>query len=212
MSNYYGPGNLPPYRPPGGPPIGAGPLGYSEFPPATRTSAAAVVSLVFGILGCIPLVTGLVAIITGIVGLRATRSPVITGRGLAIAGLVLGIINLVAWSAIGGLVGTFWVMSAPERAVGRQFVTDLAQGNIDAAAAQTNNIGKDQLKTQSAQIKAWGGTPQVTVLGANIQTFNGITTGDVRGMVTCGNGQVHSFLLRTSEQNGIWKVDSFNFQ
>src|SRR5580658_10429866 len=103
MSQYPPPGgsqgfppNYPPNLPPGRP--GAG--GYS-LPPATTTSAAAITSLVCGLLMCIPVVTGLVAVLTGIIGLAATSKPTVKGRGMAMAGLILGIISLLGWGAAG---------------------------------------------------------------------------------------------------------------
>ena len=83
MSQYFPPSNQPsnfgpvPPQPP-----------YAGMPPAyqpQRTSAAAVTSLVCGILGCF-IITGIVAIITGIIGLSATSNPNVKGRGMAVAG------------------------------------------------------------------------------------------------------------------------------
>jgi hypothetical protein len=60
----------------------------------------AIASLIFGLLGLVPLWVGLVfciaAIICGIVALQqSTRHPAQPGRGLAIAGLVLGLVFFV---------------------------------------------------------------------------------------------------------------------
>jgi hypothetical protein len=62
------------------------------------TSAAAVVSLVLGILSpCLLFLTGLPAIILGIVSLRAIgrSGGRLGGRGLAVGGIILGIVGLV---------------------------------------------------------------------------------------------------------------------
>jgi len=42
--------------------------------------------------GCVPFLTGLLAVIFGVVGMRRTRDRRVGGRGLAIAGLCLGIV------------------------------------------------------------------------------------------------------------------------
>lgn len=58
-----------------------------------RTSALAVVSLVFGILGWlpVPVIGSLVAIVTGhLARSEIRRDPGVDGDGMAIAGLVLG--------------------------------------------------------------------------------------------------------------------------
>src|SRR5271154_2442314 len=89
------PGNYPP--PPGSyPPPGAYPPGF-PMPGARRTSAAAIVSLIFGILGCIPFVGSTVAIRCGIIGFKAAGRPDVKGRGLAVTGIILGLIWLVLY-------------------------------------------------------------------------------------------------------------------
>src|SRR5271156_6556428 len=92
---YPPPPNYPPGMPPGMPPGFAG-QGYS-MPASTRTSGAAITSLVCGLLGCVPFVTGLVAVITGIIGISATGNPAVRGRGMAIAGLILGLLSIGGW-------------------------------------------------------------------------------------------------------------------
>ena len=99
------PSPFPPQQPAGQPVV---PGGAYTMAPQRQTSGAAVASLICGILGCVPLLTGLLAIILGIVGLRTNaRATRYTGRGMAIAGLILGLISLIAWGVIagGGVVG-----------------------------------------------------------------------------------------------------------
>ena len=69
-------------------------LPRGEKPPA---STLAVVALVCGILVCLGPFTGIPAIIAGILGRKAARdSPqTLGGSGMATAGLVLGILNLI---------------------------------------------------------------------------------------------------------------------
>jgi len=74
-----------------------------------RLSAASIVSFVCGVLFCLPLFTSIVAIICGIIGIRATRTPAVRGRGFAIAGLVLGIVGMLLWvGGVGGFVHCCW--------------------------------------------------------------------------------------------------------
>jgi Domain of unknown function (DUF4190)/Septum formation len=61
------------------------PLNQSQVPPGTN--GFAIASLIFGI---IPMCAGLLAVIFGIVGLNQVRRTGQKGKGLAIAGLVLG--------------------------------------------------------------------------------------------------------------------------
>src|SRR4051794_32737669 len=74
--------------PPSFPP-GAGQMPYPQggMMPPSRSNAMAIVSLILGILGCIPVITGLGAIIFGILGIRASNRQQIGGKGMAIAGL-----------------------------------------------------------------------------------------------------------------------------
>ena len=67
--------------------------------PVPRTSTAAVISLVFGILSwfALPLVGGVVAVVTGHVArgeIRRAPPGTLEGDGMAVAGLVLGWTNL----------------------------------------------------------------------------------------------------------------------
>jgi hypothetical protein len=89
-----------------------GPYGYPEpyyapgwAPPRPRTDGVAVAALVTGVLG-----TGPVALALGLVGLRRTRAAAPEprrGRGLAVAGVVLGALATLAWvPLIAVLVGS----------------------------------------------------------------------------------------------------------
>jgi hypothetical protein len=77
-------------------------LPKGEKPPA---SAAAVLSLVCGILLCLGPLTGLTAIVAGLIARgQAQRKPAtVGGRGMAAFGIALGLLNLVL-SAIGLVV------------------------------------------------------------------------------------------------------------
>ena len=72
-------------------------LPKGEKPPA---SAAAVLSLVCGILLCLPVATGLTAIIAGLIarGQAARKPTLVGGRGMAMTGILLGILNLIGWT------------------------------------------------------------------------------------------------------------------
>lgn len=73
-----------------------------------KTSAAAAFALVFGlsgllsvltiILGPLGLALGIIGIVLGVLGIRNAGTPGVTGKGVAIAGLVLSILAV----AIGG--------------------------------------------------------------------------------------------------------------
>lgn len=76
-------------------------------PEQQKTSIAAVLSLICGIGCCIPFVTPILAMLFGTVGLIriGISNGRLRGKGMALTGLILGIIATVAWSAvsIGGM-------------------------------------------------------------------------------------------------------------
>ncbi|WP_410813552.1 hypothetical protein [Micromonospora sp. 067-2] len=82
-----------------------------------KTSAAATFALVFGVAGLfsvltailawIGLVLGIIGIIVGIVGLRMARRPGVTGRGVAIGGLVLSILAVLIGLGLAAGITTF---------------------------------------------------------------------------------------------------------
>src|SRR5450432_783256 len=103
--------------------------------PVSKNNGWAIASLIFGIIGCIPFLSGILAVIFGIVGIK--KSPQSGGKGLAITGLILGILSFLGWAGfvtVGGL-GTLamYRASAQPRAVAKQFAQDLSAGNVDAA-------------------------------------------------------------------------------
>ncbi len=92
-------------------------------PMAWRTSGLAITSLVCGLLLCIPGLSGLLAIIFGITGISATKNPAVRGRGMAVAGLILGFVNFGLWG-LGGI--GWWQVTGPLRTASDQLVMDLA--------------------------------------------------------------------------------------
>ncbi|MBU3750931.1 MAG: DUF4190 domain-containing protein, partial [Mycobacterium sp.] len=99
----YGPGYPPgpmAYPPMGYPP--AGYPGYPGYPPPVRsgTNSLAIAALVCSILGLAPLcgfLFSIAGIVTGAVGINQIRRTGQSGYGLAIAGIVVGILTLVIW-------------------------------------------------------------------------------------------------------------------
>ena len=79
--------------------------------PATAPAGAnklAIASLVCGLAG-IPLfglITGLVAVLLGVLALSAIRASSQRGIGLALAGLILGIVDMTGWIILLGIVST----------------------------------------------------------------------------------------------------------
>ena len=102
------------------------------MPPVSRTSGLAVVSLVCSLIFCIPLL-GLLGAVLGIASLRATRQPGVRGRGLAIGGIIVGLLATAAW--IGGVIavsiGFKMVLGAAHQPVAT-FISDYNKGDDTA--------------------------------------------------------------------------------
>ncbi|HEY4328641.1 MAG TPA: hypothetical protein VGN88_02805, partial [Phycisphaerae bacterium] len=67
-----------------------------------RISKAALCSLIFGILGCIPFVAGGVALLLGFAGFIIAGRPNMKGRWMAVLGILFGLISISAWTVVAG--------------------------------------------------------------------------------------------------------------
>ncbi len=126
--------------PPLMPPPGAG-TGWSGTPstPVPGSNGLAIAALCCGIFGFVPL-AAVVAIVLGIVALNQLRDRIQRGKGMAIAGLVLGVLWVLGWVAFIVAVAT----DAPARdasgAVTQSsdaFVEDLKAGDCFSGAGRT---------------------------------------------------------------------------
>lgn len=68
----------------------------------SRISKSAITSLVAGMLFFIPLITGFIAIVFGTMAIKAItkNNGVLIGKGVALAGIVLGSLSLLVWGFI----------------------------------------------------------------------------------------------------------------
>jgi hypothetical protein len=127
-----------------------------------RTSWAAAVSLVAGVFLCIPVLPGVAAIGFGLLGLHQTRRPEVTGRGLAIAGIVLGIVNFCLCGLAGVGIGLFVQSSEPARQFGRAFAFEVAQGQVDAAVTRVDSsITRSELEALHQHMQSFGALAEV---------------------------------------------------
>lgn len=206
--------------PPPPPPIPAGhypaPAGAYGIQPARR-SGAAVASLVFGLLLCVPFVTGLLAIVTGLVGLGATRAGGRTGRGLATVGLILGVLNLVTWGAATpkmiALGKSAYTQVTAQNDIARQFFRDLSAGDVAAAAGKCHSTMPREALEQGAQtLQSWGALQDVTVSSVNVQSST--STGDswlIQGTAKYASGD-RNFKVEFGKENGKWVIVEYNLK
>ena len=114
----------PPQYPPTNPPppgYGAPPPGY-PMPGARKSNGWAITSLICGIIGCFGL-TSIGAIIFGVLGIKkANREPQAGGKGLSIAGIVLGVLWLAMMALFSSGIYALVSGTAEQREVARSFV------------------------------------------------------------------------------------------
>ena len=202
-----------PPRQPGQP---GAPGGAYTMAPQRQTSSAAVASLICGILGCVPLITGLLAVILGIVGMRTTKDPRYSGRGMAIAGLILGLLSLVVWGVIagGGAMGGWMAYSytKAEREAAKQFAADVAAGNIEAAQARcTSQVKRDELVQAANKMKGWGTFKDTTLPIGSKQSTNGKEEAYVAGAATFSTAGGVPYIVGFATENGTPKITGFLF-
>lgn len=98
-------------------------------------SALAVSSLVFSLLFCVPFITSLAGVLLGVVGVAVT-GPMgrRSGRGIALAGLILGVLGLLGW---GYLTVQAYRNFVTPLLQAQEFVSALKQDEFDRAARFT---------------------------------------------------------------------------
>jgi hypothetical protein len=199
--------------PPPPAPMGSVPPGYgmpqSNFAPPPRSNVFAILSLVFGLLLCIPFITNILAIIFGAVGISKSKQPGASGKGMAIAGIILGVIGIGIWSFGGWGAFQLYRMSAPMRTLGNSFVTDLAAGNIDnaVASADTTSLSRDDLKKISSDMQSWGPVKQTVITQFHMNN-NELTLGGTAEF----QNTTRQFELILVQVNGVWKVKDTSFK
>jgi hypothetical protein len=209
MSQYPPPtpqGQFPPspgqYPPPGGNPPG----GYSMAPAAKLGNGMAVASLICGLLFCIPAL-GLLAVILGLAGFSKGKDPRRGGRGLAVAGIILGLLCLAGQGGIGyfaywgyGQIKAFLVPT-----------TGLLQtlGNNDIKGARqfvTPTVTDADLASAQATFSTMGEFLRFDNPVYSKSTVNGVTTYTLSGKAVFGKGSCNMTISFDKDSQGNIKV------
>jgi hypothetical protein len=90
-------------------------ISHLANPPRTCTSGLAIASLLFGIFsilgGFVAVVPAVLSVVTGHLALRdCPPHGLCKGRGLALAGLILGWVSMVPWAVFSFVVFSFFVV------------------------------------------------------------------------------------------------------
>jgi hypothetical protein len=200
----------PPAVPPGQyPPMPGNAPQYYPGQPA-KTSAAAVTSLVTGALLCLPLF--LVAIITGIIGLATTGKPGVRGRGMAIGGLLLGILGLCIWSTGGYLMykGGQFVSGYVQQFTA--LATNLQAGDLPASIKSFGTTMTDeQIGKFTADLAKFGKVKSVELLDdQGGRPPAGQAAFDLRARVTFDDDTTKDAILQVTFDQTTWKLKITN--
>ncbi len=165
------------------------PLNYT-LSPTPRTNGFAIASFIVGLIGCVPLLSGILAVIFGILGVRTSSRPGYGLKGLAIAGIVLGVLGILGWSAFGGGMYLIFRASGQPRTVAKQFAHDLAAGNGSAALTKSSGISRATIDGEIAKLKGKGAILDITLADMKVNTTNGRVTWHFVGTITFKSGTV----------------------
>jgi len=220
MSQPNYPPGMPPQMPPGMPPQGGYPQGGGYAPPpANQGNGMAVASLIFSLLGfCLLFLGGLLGILFGIMGLKRANQAGGSGRGLAITGIVLGIITLITSSAIVGTGGMayFGIRKVVNQYFGfvDDYIKDVSQGNVDAALAKTTGMTREEIDAQSNQLKPLGAYKSWSFRSSGNTTSKSSgsgTTSSFPGTAHFANGNKDFEVSITADSSGKPKIENITF-
>lgn len=176
-------------------------------PPARKLSISSMLSLICGILGCVPFATGALAVLLGIIGMIRTSNPLKSGRWMAILGMVLGLMSLGVWTIFGGFIFAVVAGTQPVRTAAHDFIRDVAAGNDVAAKAETLGMADEDYATIAAQIKEMGAFKD-TLFPATIVTND---TANLGGAATFDKGVLEVTADLKKDATG-WKVQGMHLQ
>lgn len=192
---------------------------YSSMPepgPA-RANGLALASLICSIAGfCVLFLGGLAGVVLGAFALRRSRDPRVGGRGMAIAGIIIGLLSiLTSVLGTGGIyfgIRAGWRASEPPRRAARQFVQDLSAGNTSAVESEiTPDITPTELDALDAKLHPQGAFHDMTSSEIHINDANGLVTCELGGVANFAKGD-ETYHLTLKRVGGVWKVSHAEFR
>jgi hypothetical protein len=181
------------------------------MPVQTRMSKASLFSLIFGILGCIPFLTGALAMLLGLIGFVKTGKPGVSGRWMAVIGGLLGTASVVVWTLFFGSITAFILaligLTEPPRAATRDFIRELSTAPLAQVAANNPGYSEESLKALQEYVQNQGTfidtTFPVTTLGEHSAHVEG-TAQFTRG--------VQRVTADLEEAGGKWRVTEISIR
>jgi hypothetical protein len=184
--------------------------GAPQVATGSQTNGLAIGSFVCGLVGCL-VITPIVGIILGVLGLKDAGKKAGSGRGLAVAGILLSLLWIGAF-ALGGVgLAKFLGATKPAKDVADAFVKDAAAGNIDAALAHcTSSVTREDVTTASKQLQPLGSVRNTMLFGAAVETTPGSKFWILGGAVTFGQNQGVPYQVKIVDQGGgVLKLDGY---
>jgi len=207
-----GPYGQPPYgqppqsQPPYGQPMPYGQPGTTMAPQASN--GWSIAALITGIVGfCVPLLGGLLAVLFGFLGIKRAGATN-TGKGMSIAGLILGILSIGFWALFGTGIWALIQGTAVNRDLAKQFINDLQAQKLDAAATVVDGsqIDSDELKSLSDLVSKHGAITDITTFGISAKSDAATTEAVVSGQITFGDGTKRTFAMEQQKRGDKWLI------
>jgi hypothetical protein len=213
------PSSLPPIQP--GPALHPTVPAYIPAEPVRKANGWAIASIIAGLLGWLPFLPGVVAIVAGAVGVRRSRDDRHDGRGrgLAVAGILLGVVSLVAWSLGGMNLGRSLFDFARGETTGEPlrvasaFLDYVSAGEVDAAMALAGpGLSREQIAQWAEAAQAWGTFKQFTAFDRTVETHAGVSVADFEGTAEfAGDPRPVSIAISLMKQGDKWQVTDVRF-
>ena len=75
---------------------------YQQYPQMMyqKTNGLCIAGFIVSIVGVVPFLSGIVGLILSIIGMKKAKMANEKGRGFAIAGIIIGALNFLAWIAM----------------------------------------------------------------------------------------------------------------
>jgi hypothetical protein len=184
--------------------------------PQSRTNGWAIASLIFGILGCAFGVPGLIGFILGFVGLKKAKQLGGSGKGMAIGGMIAGVIFMLGWAGCG--VAGYWGYQKtfkPTNDAAVAFLNALHDGDMTKAGTYvTASYAASDLQTLASEVKAIGKVKSVTTVQFTAQqpSSGPNMTAAVGGIVEFDNGQTKNYSGEVTGTLGSFKFNEFELR
>jgi hypothetical protein len=174
------------------------------------SNGPAVTSLVCGVAGIVPFITSLLALVFGMVGLNRAKQVGGAGRGMALSGLILGVLGLSLWT---WATAAYFSSSKVYNQLSHTFVTALAQGDVDKAVGMSHSkMTRAQIAQPAAALQTLGGLNDITVTGTKAE----VSTDSAKKWTVTGHSTFATrkleFTITFVDENGSPKVVEYWFK